>query len=81
MRVQSRVVLRSVVAGEHIEAGAYPVPNKALEPTPTASARASLRLLARLTASVRPLRDWELYKFMRCPHVAESLVYYNRVNE
>ena len=28
-------------------------PNNALEPTPTASARASLRLLARLTASVR----------------------------
>jgi len=29
------------------------LPNKALEPTPTASARASLRLLAWLTASVR----------------------------
>ena len=29
-------------------------PNQALEPTPTAFARTSLRLLARLTASVRP---------------------------
>lgn len=33
------------------------------------------------TLFVGPLRDWELYKFMSCPHVAESLVYYNRVNE
>jgi hypothetical protein len=32
------------------------VPNLALEPTPTAFARASLRLLARLTASVRLLK-------------------------
>ena len=32
---------------------AHAAPNPALEPTPTASARASLRLLARLTASVR----------------------------
>jgi hypothetical protein len=31
------------------------LPNHALEPTPTVSARASLRLLARLTASVRRL--------------------------
>src|SRR5438132_3059794 len=31
----------------------HPAPNYALEPTPTASARASLRLLARLTAGVR----------------------------
>jgi hypothetical protein len=29
------------------------LPNKALEPTPPASARASLRLLARLSAGVR----------------------------
>src|SRR5437870_4115581 len=31
--------------------------NIALEPTPTAFARASLRLLARLTAGVRPQRE------------------------
>jgi len=31
-------------------------PNKGLQPTPTASARASLRLLARLRPSVRPYR-------------------------
>ena len=35
---------------------AEPAPNQALEPTPTASARPSLRLLARLTAGVRRLR-------------------------
>ena len=35
------------------EGRAHAAPNNALEPTPTASARASLRLLARLTASVR----------------------------
>jgi len=37
-------------------------PNHAVEPTPTASAPASLRLLARLTAGVRlpaRLADWE----------------------
>ena len=33
---------------------ALPEPNQALEPTPIAFARPSLRLLARLTASVRP---------------------------
>jgi len=38
---------------------AHAAPNNALEPTPTASARASLRLLVRLTASVHqaPLRS------------------------
>jgi len=41
---------------------ALAAPNKAVEPTPTASARASLRLLARLTAGVRCGRllwSWE----------------------
>src|SRR6266851_957018 len=43
----------------------YPVctctaPNNALEPTPTASARTSLRLLARLTAGVRRTGGWTL---------------------
>jgi len=33
--------------------GWHSLPNHAVEPTPTAFARASLRLLARLTASVR----------------------------
>jgi len=34
-------------------------PNQALEPTPAAFARTSLRLLARLTAGVRPYHsDW-----------------------
>src|SRR5262245_7114428 len=43
-------------------------PNKAVEPTPTAFARASLRLLARLTASVRVCRD----KPARCEGVQVS---------
>src|SRR6266571_5319736 len=38
---------------EKIRSFPLKLPNKALEPTPTASARASLWLLARLTASVR----------------------------
>jgi len=35
------------------EYGTHTVPNQALEPTPTASAPASLQLSARLTAGVR----------------------------
>jgi len=40
---------------------AHAAPNHALEPTPTASARASLRLLARLTAGVIATRGREFY--------------------
>jgi len=39
---------------KYITAASAAYLNIAVEPTPTASARASLRLLARLTASVRP---------------------------
>lgn len=45
--------VESGVAGGTKASGTPRHPNHALEPTPTASARASLRLLARLTASVR----------------------------
>src|SRR5262245_32660752 len=44
---------------QRARAGLRSGPNKAVEPTPTAFARASLRLLARLTAGVRaPSEAW-----------------------
>src|SRR5712691_7900425 len=49
-------VYQSHAAGRSPTSLPTPAPNIALEPTPTAFARTSLRLLARLTAGVRRQR-------------------------
>ncbi len=54
------------------EYGTHTAPNQALEPTPTAFARASLRLLARLTASVSaPSEAWR-FLWGESPHRVRS---------
>src|SRR5262249_22462554 len=59
-----------------LKAGLYTY--KAVEPTPTAFARPSLRLLARLTAGVRPTAAWRWDRKAICLHARggpEALAY------
>jgi hypothetical protein len=53
-RVGARLEGWQAEGGARARAPCCTAPNNALEPTPTASARTSLRLLARLTAGVLP---------------------------
>jgi len=57
-RVGARLEGWQAEGGARAGAPCCTAPNNALEPTPTASARASLWLLARLTAGVRETTPW-----------------------
>jgi putative acetyltransferase len=70
-RVGARLEGWQAEGGARAGAPCCTAPNNALEPTPTASARTSLRLLARLTAGVR-LRGSDLMQIRRAEAADEE---------